>query len=120
MHVYLINVVHFTDQPPAYPSNDKPSDYNHDVFPHKTAKPPPVDISAVLLQLLQLIFLQQTIFSQDIMFALFQVAIHIPVDAIFDSMIRPMLNSSTTTATIWTPENRLGEHTLIEIAFDII
>ena len=54
------------------------------------------------------------------MFALFHVAIHIPVDAIFDSMTRPMLNSSTTTVTIWTPENRLGEHTLIEIAFDII
>ena len=54
------------------------------------------------------------------MFALFQVAIHIPVDAIFDSIIRPMLNNSTTTATIWTPENRLGEHTLIEIAFDTI
>ena len=47
MHVYSINVIHFTDQPPAYPSNDKPSDYNHDVFPHKTAKPPSVDISAV-------------------------------------------------------------------------
>ena len=33
----------FTDQPPAYPYNDKPPDY-HDVCPRKTVSPPPVDI----------------------------------------------------------------------------
>ena len=46
--MYSIKVIHFTDQPPAYPSNDKPLDYNHDMFPHKTAKPPLIDIYAVL------------------------------------------------------------------------
>ena len=35
--------MYFTDQPPAYPSNDKPPDY-HDVCPHKAITPPPVDI----------------------------------------------------------------------------
>ena len=34
---------YFTDQPPAYPSNDKPPDY-HDVCPCETITPPPVDI----------------------------------------------------------------------------
>ena len=33
----------FTDQPPAYPHNDKPPDY-HDVCPRKIVSPPPVDI----------------------------------------------------------------------------
>ena len=35
--------MYFTDQPPAYPSNDKPPDY-HDVCPRKAITPPPVDI----------------------------------------------------------------------------
>ena len=33
----------FTDQPPAYPCNDKPPDY-HDICPRKTVSSPPVDI----------------------------------------------------------------------------
>ena len=41
----MANYFCFTDQPPAYPSNDKPPAY-HDVCPRKTVTPPPVDISA--------------------------------------------------------------------------
>ena len=31
-----------TDQPPAYPHNDKPPDY-HDICPRQAVSPPPVD-----------------------------------------------------------------------------
>ena len=115
--------IHFTDQPPAYPSNDKPPDY-HDVFPRRTTTPPPVDISAVPdntpaahipsanntprtivhsppTDNVGAIRMTRSNNNHTTATTNHPISIDIAFDSIFNGMT--MNNSSTTTATIGTP-----------------
>ena len=73
---YSLHIQMDTDQPPAYPSNDKPPDY-HDVCPPKTVTPPPVNIPA----------------PDD------TPAARVPSPIMFNSSIQALNNISTTTTT---------------------
>ena len=114
--------IHFTDQPPAYPSNDKPPDY-HDVFPRRTTTPPPVYISAVPDNTPAAHIpsanntprhspptdnvgaIRMTRSNNDHTTATnnHPISIDIAYNRISNNMIVTMNNSSTTTATIGTP-----------------
>ena len=114
--------IHFTDQPPAYPSNDKPPDY-HDVFPRRTTTPPPVDISAVPdntpaahipsanntprhsppTDNVGTIRMTRSNNGYTTATNNHPISIETAYDRIFNSMIMTMNNSSTTTAIIGTP-----------------
>ena len=102
--------IHFTDQPPAYPSNDKPPDY-HDVFPCKTAMPPPVDISAVPDSTPAAHIPSANITPRPIVHfppTDHDTPIHIPFTITYNGITTN--NSSMTTATVRTTDNIVLTH----------
>ena len=94
----------FTDQPPAYPSNDKPPEY-HDVCPPKIVTPPPVNMPAP--DDTPAARVPSPIINSSGITVQFPPSdnatpMHIPIDVIFNGLSQALNNNGTTTTTTTT------------------